>query len=123
MKFRHHVRLACGIGALAVLVPACSYSTQPSSVYPSSVAVEGVKVTPQTIQFGAIGETRRVTATVAPANATDRVVTWESSDPTIATVDATGLVTARAVGAGVFITAVTHDGGHQASAVVVVNPE
>ena len=35
----------------------------------------------------------QLTATVLPENATDKTVTFTSSDPTIATVDATGLVT------------------------------
>lgn len=44
------------------------------------------------------GETLQLTATVAPANATDKTVTWKSSDETIATVDQNGLV--KAVGIG-----------------------
>ncbi len=40
----------------------------------------------------AIGETVTLTATVTPANTTD-VVTWASSDVTVATVDANGVVT------------------------------
>ena len=51
------------------------------------------------------GETLQLTATVQPDNATDRTVTWTSSDPAVATVDATGLVTAVAV-----CTATTTDG-------------
>ena len=55
------------------------------------------------------GETLQLTATVQPENATDRTVTWTSSDPAIATVDATGLVTAVAAGTAT-ITATTNDG-------------
>lgn len=40
-----------------------------------------------------IGETLQLTATITPANA-DQSVTWTSSDETVATVDANGLVTA-----------------------------
>jgi uncharacterized protein YjdB len=86
------------------------------------VPVEGVKVTPQSVVMTAIGETRQLTATVAPATATDKAVTWETTDPSVATVDATGLVTARGIGAGVFVTVVTHDGHLQASVNVTVNP-
>ena len=56
------------------------------------------------------------------ANATDQGIIWESTDSTVATVNALGLVTARGVGAGVFITAYTHDGHFQASVNVSVNP-
>lgn len=40
------------------------------------------------------GETETLVATVKPDNATDKTVTWTSSDPEIAIVDETGLVTA-----------------------------
>ena len=43
------------------------------------------------------GETLTLTATVAPDDATDKTVTWTSSDPTVATV-ANGVVTAVAAG-------------------------
>ncbi|MDE7347325.1 MAG: Ig-like domain-containing protein [Muribaculaceae bacterium] len=44
------------------------------------------------------GETAALTATVAPENATDKIVTWSSSDESVATVDNEGNVTAMAVG-------------------------
>lgn len=42
------------------------------------------------------GETRQLTATVNPATATFRTVTWSSSNTAVATVDANGLVTVPA---------------------------
>ena len=47
---------------------------------------------------------------VLPENATDREVTWQSSDPTVATVDETGYVTYVSPGA-VTVTVTTRDGG------------
>lgn len=44
------------------------------------------------------GETAQLTAVVYPGEATDRSVTWRSSNPQIATVSADGLVTAVEVG-------------------------
>ncbi len=44
------------------------------------------------------GDTFRLTAEVAPADVTDKTVTWTSSDEAVATVDASGLVTAVAPG-------------------------
>ena len=44
------------------------------------------------------GETLTLTATVKPDNATDKTVTWSSSNPTIAAVDQNGTVTAVAEG-------------------------
>ena len=100
---------------------ACDYSTQPGD-YPNTVAVTGVGVAPQTIVFTTIGETRQVTATIAPLNATDKALQWETSNAQIATVDGNGMVTARGLGVGVFVTAITHDGHKQASVNVSVQP-
>src|SRR5690606_28977430 len=44
------------------------------------------------------GEQIQVTATVTPHNATNKTVTWSSSDENIATVDADGIVTALGLG-------------------------
>ena len=53
-----------------------------------------------------------LSATVAPSDATDKNVTWSSSNSAYATVDANGVVTANAAGAGksVVITATANDG-------------
>jgi len=89
---------------------------------PDPVLVEGIRVTPQSVQLSAIGETRQLTAAISPVNATDQAITWESADSAVASVDADGLVTARAAGTGVFVTAITHDGHHESSANVSVIP-
>lgn len=41
-----------------------------------------------------VGANETLTATVLPADATDKTVTWKSSDITIATVDTAGKVSA-----------------------------
>ena len=112
-----HVGLAMLLTALTLGASSCSnYSTQAYA----PVAVTGVRVTPQTARIGTIGGTTQLVAAVTPLDAADRALTWESTDPSIATVDAQGLVTAHAAGAGVFITAITHDGHFQSSANVSV---
>lgn len=55
------------------------------------------------------GETARLTAALAPENATNRTPIWSSSDPAVATVDETGLVTAVGTGTAV-ITARSYSG-------------
>jgi uncharacterized protein YjdB len=87
-----------------------------------TVAVTGIKVTPQVMQLTAIGQSQQITGTITPANATDRSIIWESTDTTVAKVDATGKVTAKAAGLGVFITAYSHDRQFQASVNVSVVP-
>jgi uncharacterized protein YjdB len=109
--------LPAAVAFLGLTAGACNDPSRPGDV-----AVQGVKLSPQVIQFAAIGDTARLLATVAPANATDQTVSWESTDSTVASVDPAGLVTAQGIGTGVFITVVTHDGGHESSANVSVNP-
>lgn len=66
------------------------------------------------------GSTMQLTATVAPENATNKNVTWKSSDTSVATVDANGLVTAVANGTAT-ITATTEEGGLTATATITVD--
>jgi uncharacterized protein YjdB len=65
------------------------------------------------------GETQTLTATVLPASATNKAVTWASSNPDVATVNANGAVTGITTGT-CFITVTTADGGHTAQAPVTV---
>lgn len=67
-----------------------------------------------------VGSTVQLTATVAPENATDKIVTWSSSADTVATVDANGLVTGVSAGTAT-ITVTTTDGGLTATAEITVN--
>ena len=73
------------------------------------VAVTGVTVVPAT-STGAVGSTVQLTATITPAGATGKKVTWSSSDSTVATVDFRGLVTRLKAGTAT-ITATSQDGG------------
>ena len=65
------------------------------------------------------GGTAQLTATVEPIDATNKKVTWSSSAPDVATVDASGNVTAVAEGTAT-ITATTDDGGKTAACTVTV---
>ncbi len=65
------------------------------------------------------GATKPLTATVAPSNATNKAVSWASSDPGVATVSSAGLVTAVAMGTAT-ITATTEDGGKTAGCAISV---
>ncbi len=63
--------------------------------------------------------TAALTATVAPTSATDKSVTWQSSNTAVATVDARGKITAVGNGIAV-ITVTTTNGGYTASCTVTV---
>lgn len=45
-----------------------------------------------------VGDTTSIKATVAPVNASNKTVVWSSSNPSVATVNSSGIVTAVAVG-------------------------
>lgn len=66
-----------------------------------------------------IGRTVQLTETIAPANATNKGVTWSSSNTSVATVSNTGLVSAKAEGSAT-ITVTTADGGFTATCVITV---
>ena len=61
------------------------------------------------------GETLTLTATITPDNATDKTVTWSSSNNAIATVDVNGVVTAVAEGTAV----ITATAGNKTAVCVV----
>ena len=65
------------------------------------------------------GESRTLVATVEPANATNRNVTWSSSNPLVAAVSENGTVTGISAGSAT-ITVRTVDGGRTASCNVTV---
>ncbi len=79
---------------------------------------EEVEVNPP-VHAMAPNATKQLTAVVYPTNAANKNVTWTSNNNDIATVDDTGLVTAKAVGTAT-ITATTEDGGHTDTCVVTV---
>jgi len=84
------------------------------------VAVTGVSVNPVTATIG-LGSSQQLNAAIAPANATNKTVTWSSTNPAVATVNSSGLVTAVSAGTAT-ITATSQNGNKTATAVITVNP-
>lgn len=69
-----------------------------------------------------VGKTTTLTATVKPANATDSLLTWSTSNKNVAKVNAYGVVTGVSAGTAT-ISAKTQDGKFKAECVVTVqNP-
>ncbi len=90
------------------------------TVTSKTVSVTGVKLDNGKLELKA-GETAQLTATVEPSDASDKSLEWTSSDAKIATVDASGKVTAVGVGSAT-ITVKTKDGGKTATCAVTVAP-
>ena len=84
---------------------------------------ETVDVTGVTLDKSSItlteGESSKLTATVKPSNATNKGVTWTTSNSSVATVDSSGNVKAAGVGVAT-ITVTTKDGNYKATATVTV---
>jgi uncharacterized repeat protein (TIGR02543 family) len=96
-----------------------SWAAVVTVVNSNPIAVTGVTVAPTTLSLG-IGASSLLTATVLPANATNKNVIWSSSNSNVM-VDANGYVTGVALGNAV-ITVTTADGGFTASCNVTVTP-
>lgn len=75
---------------------------------PTTVAVTGIEIN-NSVNSIKVGRSETLTATIKPNNATDKNITWKSSDESIATVNANGKVTAKKPGT-VDITATTSNG-------------
>ena len=118
--------VSAGIGA-----PVAAASAQAEDVYAlteaesaktgsteKKISVKGVKLN-KTKTTLTVGQTEKLTATVNPSNASDRSVTWNSSNKNVATVDQKGNI--KAVKAGTTkITVKTKDGGKTATCTVTV---
>ena len=85
----------------------------------NDVAVTGITLSESGITLVAGGETATLTATVTPDNATDKTVTWTSSNTSVATVE-DGVVTPVAEGTA---TITARAGDQTAECEVTVNPE
>ena len=93
-------------------------TTSSAATLTVKVPVTGVTLDTKSIEL-VIGNTKQLTATVAPSNATNKAVTWTSSKEAVATVSQSGQV--KAVGAGTAtITVKTADGGFTAICTVTV---
>ena len=81
--------------------------------------VESVALSQDTLSM-ALSVTAQLTAFAAPWNLADTSVTWSSSDEDVATVDETGLVTAKSVGTATITAAASADPSVTATCTVTV---
>ena len=122
MQIKNYVLRQAALLVAAVLLTtsfwSCSKEDVPEPI-PPAVAVTGVTLDKTSISL-LVGDSETLTATVAPADATNQKVTWKSDKPEIATVDANGKVTGVKVGEAT-ITVTTQDGGKTATCRVTVS--
>ena len=111
--------VAAGSAEITATAKAANNTTITSKV---TITVSAVSVTSVSLNKAdtslKIGATETLTATVSPSNATNKNVTWSSSNTSIATVS-NGTVTAKAVGTAT-ITVTTVDGNKTATCTVAV---
>ena len=84
------------------------------------VSVNGVSLDQTNLSLEE-GKTATLTATVSPSSATNKTITWSSSNTSVATVSLSGVVTAMSAGSAT-ITCTTEDGAKEAICVVTVSP-
>lgn len=98
-------------------------SNKPSNIInrPSNstkISVQGISIT-NSSQTMTVGENVRLNTVITPSNATNKGITWKSNDPSVATVDSNGVVTAKKQGT-TLIVATTVDGAKRANAGITV---
>ena len=93
--------------------------TLSATVPPPTVAVSSVSLNKTSLSFTGTGSSQTLTATVSPSNATNKTLTWSSSNTSVATVS-NGVV--KAVGFGTATITARSNNGKTASCKVTVNP-
>lgn len=113
--------LVTGISAGTAVITATSvdggYATS-CNVTVQFIHVTGILSLPLVSTLG-VGQTLTLTPSIYPTNASDKSVAWSSSDPSVASIDGSGVVTANAPGSAT-ITVTTNDGSITATTESVI---
>ena len=91
-----------------------------NSFYTHGQSVTGINLDKTTLIFF-VGQKANLNATIAPANAANKAVTWSTNNGQKLPVDTKGMLTARAAGEAV-ITVTSQDGGKTAQCSVKIYP-
>ena len=100
-------------GTYILTVSYKSYAPQQLELTVSPIHVIDITLNTDLIRLR-VGETAQLTVSINPIDATNQAINWTSSNTSILTVSATGLVTAKAVGQA-SVTASSVDGNHTAT--------
>lgn len=96
----------------------CTITVTKKDVQVSTIAVTGITLNKVSLEL-LEGASETLVATIKPTDATNKGVTWSSSNTSVAKIDQNGKITAIASGATT-ITVTTKDGGYKATCIVVV---
>ena len=110
---------AVGFGTATITAKSNNGKTASCSVAVNPIAVSGVSLNKTSLSFTGTGSSQTLTATVSPSNATNKTLTWSSSNTSVATVS-NGVV--KAVGFGTATITAKSNNGKTASCAVTVNP-
>jgi len=125
MKRKDYISFFTNILILSFVFSGCSKgdgSTDGTDTPPAqTVNVTGINMTPVTLTTYKDVKTQLV-VDIVPSNATNKNITWRTSDPSIAIVSLMGLVTGMSPGTAV-ISATTKDGNKTATCTVTVPPK
>ena len=94
-------------------------STQSLCGASSTINVTNVTVSPTTLTL-TVQDTLQMNATVLPSNATNKALTWTSSNTSVATVSANGLVTAKVAGTTTITATSVSDTSKKGTATITV---
>ena len=114
---KYFFKRAAMLMALAAVVIA-SGCNQTVNTGTTTVAVTGIELNKGELPLK-VDESKKLVATVMPANATNKQVTWASDKPAVATVSQDGTVTAKKEGTAQ-ITVKTVNGGKTANCKIIV---
>ena len=95
-------------------------STSSTVEKPKKVEVSSIQIN-EVITSMEIGDSRVLTATVQPSNATDKSIIWKSSDPSIADINNDGVI--KAIKSGHVVITVSSSNGIDSSISVLVKEE
>lgn len=109
---------AVGEGSTIITASIDGYSTTCKVVVSSNyIKVTGIKLNKSSSSL-LVGETETLKTTITPADASNKNVTWSSSDETVATVSSTGKITAKSIGTAIITASVD---GYSATCKVTVS--
>ena len=115
-------RILAAMAAMAITsvsITGCGPEEQPGGGDSKTIAVTGVSLSKTSLSL-VEGGSESLTATVTPSDATNKAVSWKTSDANIANVDSNGKVTAGKDGSAT-ITVTTTDGSKTATCTVTVS--